>query len=135
MNVTELRIGNWVKTCTPNMEIMIPDLNVPVQGITIFSEIEFNHSATVQGFKMNLNHIVGIELTAALMLKCGFKRKNFSKQTKDDYWIHDKLPKELTYYLPYGTMSMYISNIPIKYLHQLQNLYFALTGGELIIKL
>ena len=90
-------------------------------------------------FKENeeYNHILNakpIELTEEILLKCGFEKKEF------DYFI-----------LKYGNNECYFSykrnnlelcrnmqttaSSKIKYLHQLQNLYFALTNQELTINL
>ncbi|MFV0149770.1 hypothetical protein OBJ95_06055 [Empedobacter falsenii] len=68
-----------------------------------------------------------IELTEEILLKCGFKeiRKGVFK-LKD--WYIDLTSKVWKFKREY-------QDINFKHLHQLQNLYFALTGKELEIEL
>jgi len=72
-------------------------------------------------------------ITSEILEKCGFV--NILGDV--NYW---NLPVEkciggwsekFSYYLPYFGLNTYTGNITVKYLHQLQNLYFALTGQEL----
>ena len=78
--------------------------------------------------------IAPISLTEEILLKCGFEKMKtfsgiFSYKMKQGciqiYWSRD----HECYILEN------LSWVCIKYLHQLQNLYFALTNGELEIKL
>jgi hypothetical protein len=83
----------------------------------------------------DLSHLRPIPLTEEWLLKFGFK---VNRQTKEEnniwrcYWTegHFEIEQIIGFFLwdnnCYGTK--------IKYVHQLQNLYFALTGEELIIK-
>lgn len=72
-----------------------------------------------------------IPLTSEILEKCGFIK---------DHDTYKKLNSNLSYlfrisYTGVGWFSMNaIANIPALYLHQLQNLYFALTGEELNYK-
>jgi hypothetical protein len=71
-----------------------------------------------------------IPLTTEILEKCGFERDTV---TKTEVYRFPKLS------LMRGLDNEYrffdIKSAPIKYLHQLQNLYFALTGEELTINL
>lgn len=127
MQASELRIGNWVKTCTPDMEIMIPFLEAKVQGITIFKQVEFEHSAREEGFDMDERHITGINLTEEWLLKFGFSytkiHQGFNQYRMGIFDI------SIT---PNGYEIFLINRwVTLKYVNQLQNLYFALINKEL----
>jgi hypothetical protein len=79
-----------------------------------------------------------IPLTADTILKCGFK---LLPETETLFYIKFE-DLELTinivngkWYIEDEFSQIHRRNHPIKYLHQLQNLYFALTGEELKINL
>lgn len=114
MNANELRIGNWVQ---------IDDL--PPEQITTesFCMLEkYGH----------WNLVKGIPLTPDWIERFGWNK------TEYDYWIgiNDNT------YITCSEKGTYIGEdndtyIPlnhIQYVHQLQNLYFALTGTELTLK-
>lgn len=115
MTAKELRIGNWVIDIFYDMPIKITKY--------FFSD-------------GSINNIEPIELTEEILLKCGF----------EEYELNDDLGYALRkivngiffkYDIEYGEVSIFINNevVSFKYLHQLQNLYFSLTGEELEIKL
>jgi len=134
MNIAELRVGNWVKTATPGMAVMIPELKAKVQGITIFSEVEFNHSATVQGFKMRGVHVTGIKLTEELLINSGFGTRKYEKgaYSKDGFMFVLRKDKcSNGWILRYNDE---YTHGAIQFLHQLQNIYFDLENEELIFK-
>ena len=108
MEANELRIGNLVST---------PDEQ--------YHKWEFSHH-DFDYYRME--EITPIPLTEEWLLKFGFAK---DEQTLDlfgnyDSWI-ERNGMEL--YLKSETMQK-----KIEYVHQLQNLYFALTGNELEIK-
>lgn len=80
-----------------------------------------------------------IPLTEEILLKCGFvKSENslfFHKETSPVQFVISL--NTYTIYFKYEGLYQPMLEIPskLKYLHQLQNLYFALTGQELEIKL
>lgn len=96
-----------------------------------------------------------IPLTEEILLKCGFEKvKNKDKEDLREYIGHTaqkakyaifdtdifitKVDKRGLLWRSVDCDFMvlfYHKSIPIKYLHQLQNLYFALTGQELTITL
>lgn len=114
MRASELRIGNWVYSELRNMQIELFD----------FADILNYYNAN------NLDHIEPIPLTEEWLVKFGFEdngqsyeieycvvRRNYNNKVmfdlfKNGEFIHSEL----------------------KHVHQLQNLYFALTGEELTIK-
>lgn len=131
MKATELRIGNWVYTCRPNSGML-----AQVQGITIFEEIEFCHSQFIEGFKMPMKHIMGTPITEEWLLSFGFEKKietTHSLGYAKDYPVYS-----LSGFTYNGIQAAWwykglLEKQP-EYVHQLQNLYFALTGQELTKK-
>lgn len=107
----ELRIGNWVLM-----------YGKPHQ----FQEYDFTWEEEA---------FAPIPLTPEILEKAGFEneRSYFSNITRDfeicyydgEAWLEREK----------GDQYSIISGFPIKYIHQLQNLYFALTGEELQIQL
>jgi hypothetical protein len=114
MKANELRIGNW---CASPYEPKI--FKVSAMHILHLEE------------GMDSLSILGIPLTPEILEKAGFvKSINF-----DNTYI--KLIKGESFILKDckdGTFFVY-TGIRCQYLHQLQNLYFALTGEELNIEL
>lgn len=72
------------------------------------------------------NEIDPIELTEHWLLKFGFEKLNYTYLAKG-LAVHNH--DIVSFYMLYEQNRTYI-----KYVHQLQNLYFALTGEELKIK-
>ena len=110
IKANELRIGNLVK------------------DDDLYYEVDITVLLDIDSFEP-------IDITEEWLLKLGFK-----KQAKT-YWISlYSLKAELHFEVYIKDMVLYLksdnSNFifdPIKYIHQLQNLYFALTGEELEI--
>lgn len=107
MEARELRIGNWVYK------------EVGITALEPF-QLEINDIVT----HYHTERLKPIPLTEEWFVKFGFKRKR-----DGDYW---KSAITLTYIYGEGWDAV-ISDlgVSIKYVHQLQNLYFALTGKEL----
>jgi hypothetical protein len=89
--------------------------------------------------RFDLESIQPISLTPEILEKCGFDSINFDNPNSNvdftftnnpQYWI--QYHTDVDQYIFYGTSNSIEK--PIKYLHQLQNLYFALTGEELTFK-
>jgi len=116
----ELRIGNWVK------------LNDQEDGKLVkfkyFSEtlrVAFFYKEVMGEFTAN---IAGIELSPEILEKCGFvMHKTSQLWRKDNFYLHHYLVSDNEYCFKYSDFT----SSSIQYLHQLQNLYFALCGEEL----
>ena len=121
MKASELRIGNLV------------DL-----GNRIAKIIEINHSACVvvdleetQDTIEEYERTKEIPLTEEWLVKFGFETDHI------EWWngiICLGIFKDGLYYLPTDQISFRIGK-EIEYVHQLQNLYFAITGEELILNI
>ena len=124
MKANELRIGNLVNSTLLNecRKIDAWALSVIEQG-----NYQNSHNTTITVFEP-------IPLTEEWLLKFGFSKSPFDKtslQYKKD--IYSLIGNEENWFcLSVGNFVH--TKVRIQYLHQLQNLYFALTGEELTIK-
>jgi hypothetical protein len=114
MKANELRIGNYVYP--------FDDINLVSEKIIFRDAIKLN----AKDFK-NTNHLEQIPLTEEWLLKFGFKHSG------NGFFIHTKSLLELSnigneYFLS-GFKGVSLNKI--YHVHQLQNLYFALTNEEL----
>lgn len=122
---TEIRIGNWVANIhTGN----------PYQ-LTINKMI-----GLLPHFRENILYVKPIQITEDVLLKCGFTKHEATHANYFNVWIDEK---ETTYLSIYSNENYWIGCEDtneivglgkIKHLHQLQNLYFTLTGKELQIE-
>ena len=120
MNAAELRIGNWVYR----------------QSGKMVKEEVYNTTYKIQ----TINNQTGykfqpIELTEEILLKCGFLkvRSDYEEaETFDFYYgvLYFDMANQST-----KINNKYVLGFVPDYLHQLQNLYFALTGEELQVNL
>lgn len=119
MEAKELRIGNCILKNGSNY----------IVDTLFFVDV---YDGTAMGFDLQ-----PIPLTEEILLKCGFVRHH------EDYYnevilIKDVITKDFTcklYPKELGSAYEIKNSIKIKYLHQLQNLYFALTNEELTVNL
>jgi hypothetical protein len=126
MEANELRVGNWI-------------IN-PFGGK---GTVESIHLDSVKLKESNsfvpLVHCKPIQLTDEILLKCGFKKGDEYYLSPSDYSTEGFVDmmcfnlKECEFIIDMSQYSGY--SVSIKHLHQLQNLYFALTGKELQITL
>jgi hypothetical protein len=104
MKANELRIGNWVRQRES-------DTYIQIEQYLLCNE--------------ELCHYQPIPLTEDWLFKFDF----ISNPYEDRY---EKVPIHVECLKSKGATYLWIENMPhIKYVHQLQNLYFALTGEEL----
>lgn len=120
MEAKELRVGNYIYVSNPASGI----LEVRKQSV---ERCNYHHITDL--CRNNKDWVYKpIPLTEKWLLKFGFEWKNHAMRLSNFY-----IRKQI------GGFMLYISNethniaINIKYVHQLQNLYFALTGKELEI--
>lgn len=127
MKADDLRIGNWVNDIKKGY--------VSIDGIEPnWDEVWLNYCHGSGIYKKRIIEIEPIPLTEELLLKCGFSKVG-SNYEKDWLLLHTHLERQTFDFLLYESSSRKLKATPILHLHQLQNLYFALTGEELEINL
>lgn len=129
INKNELRFGNIVQEIIPISGSLAEKQRVNKTMYKINTHT-FNREDFEKWF-------APIPLTEEILLKCGFKDSG-----NDELLIYNELDYENQLALHFTkeglsfVFEQYVeSNIKYNYLHQLQNLYFALTGKELEINL
>ena len=118
----DLRIGNYIYN-------PVQKINFKVDLVTLSNIINDNLKKSTKDEKY---YYQPIELTEDILLKCGFEKSNtiffIEEYLKFDIIRHDT--ENFYRLMKYSNGFRWF-----KYLHQLQNLYFALTNKELEIKL
>lgn len=131
MRANTLRTGNKVQD---KYGFIFYVVSIHIDG-TIYCDFEGNEG-DVWEFDNN-NPCIGIELTEEILLKLGFTLRGvifrINNLLSHQFDINYSSSRDMFYYdsSKYGIYT----EVEIKYLHQLQNLYFALTNEELTIKL
>jgi hypothetical protein len=120
MKINELRIGN----------LLVVDDDI-VTEVTVIGEDYLGTTKTI-GF-INIEKFSPIILTPEILEKCGFNVTSKGFYVHPNWYNISLKFMRGTYNLRCNFMDIIANNID--YLHQLQNLYFALTGEELLIKL
>lgn len=129
MEAIELRIGNWVKLKDGQGGVIVCNID----ELSIWTKSKLNTYRT-----FSLEKYCGIPLTKEILLECGFDADykngyiginvNFTNFTLTYPCVLGEWQKSFAY--EYGTF-----NLPrfreLRYLHELQNLFFALTNQEL----
>jgi hypothetical protein len=120
MESNELRIGNLVKWYDVSKVLELHSEKNEFDNVYIECEESFEWT--------EYDKLIPIELTEEWLLKFGFISNPYQdRYEKDIIRINCNKIK--------GFTELWIDGMPhIKYIHQLQNLYFALTGEELKIK-
>lgn len=120
----ELRIGNWVNVSGNTIDTY--QTSKPKQvSIEFLNAIKIENDERPDGI---LTWFSPIPLTPEILEKCGFVKYEPMMYRLKEGW----------HWIAVDTNSLYINGkqvVLIEYLHQLQNLYFALTGEELTINL
>lgn len=112
----ELRLGNWVKW---------PEEKEP-------NEVQWEHGHWLGVFEKNYGYPEPIPLSPDWLERFGFKINN---ERDPESCSFDYMHIGLFYIGEFNRsgwlLNAYDSMPPMQYIHQLQNLYFALTGNEL----
>jgi len=119
----ELRIGNYV---LDNFDAHNPR---QLTKISLDDFVAISHGC---------NSYQPVSLTEDILLKCGFGRDRGGWYLSAEYKLYNPLNPIDIPSSKYYIMTFHDKIIAVKatiYLHELQNLYFALTGEELKIKL
>lgn len=119
MKANELRIGNWV---------MVDPQNLPQKVCDVMCDCV--NTENVQGAHYGL--VGAITLTQEWLLKSGFERiqiKDLICYKTNQLELYQYASNNFKIFFEYAD-----GEVELKYVHQLQNLHFALTGMELIIR-
>jgi hypothetical protein len=133
MEATELRIGNLVFYQNWRTQEIVHSINVDLDSSpnewSILLIDQFGGLAWG-----NLKNFDPIPVNSHILAACGFEHyhmnprlENFYYNKQPYYPVHIYESRDGRYF--------YNENLEIKHVHQLQNLYFALTGEELAVKL
>lgn len=118
INVKELRIGNWVQWEYYPMEV------------TEITETGFLANHEIHPNQEELEDAEGIPLDEEILEKCGLTKG--WNDLGGEQALEVDLEINILYLQPIdGCSGGHMFRVPCEYLHQLQNLYFALTGKEL----
>ncbi len=131
MKATELRIGNWIN--------IYDDYNAQVTGMANPNKAWFVKNPHDTDCAFNVHQIKPIPLTEEWLLKLKLHKEFNSdnsenrncwylKDCDDNFYINYDCDSYIGWYVG---ASCYGYIIGIKHVHQLQNLYFALTEEEL----
>jgi len=137
MNAKELRIGNLIKLTDTGEIITVTGIMQDSHGVKVFG-------ITSDGTYCNpwIENCEPITLTEDWLIRSGFVKDNnddfddFIYEKNMVYIFQHKYNLSSFNYpnlMKYGDLNEYKCATPIYYVHQLQNLYFALTGSELEI--
>lgn len=145
MNPTELRIGNYVFGITDTYVDREDKIDVNVFKVALLAEdvIKLDIGfGTLESYEQKpiisrrLNELKPIPLTEQWLLKFGFENvENESIEfilELEEKFLLSIIIEDLTWAVGYGFDWSRTFNI--KYVHQLQNLYFLLTSEELKLK-
>lgn len=122
INIREVRIDNWIMQRFPN--------KTPIQVMSINFVNQFGE-AVINGWEES--EFEGIPLSSDILEKCGFGIEviHYRYDFADGcylLWVKDS-EFQICY------RGIYATAAPGKFVHQLQNLYFSLTGEELTVNL
>lgn len=117
MKVQELRLGNYLFIGGIERYVKVSAIFLSHFKCTDESGIDFNN---------HQNNIKPIKLTEEILLKCGFDLNSIP---------YHAIKGQVVLSLFRGVWAFKHVHTEVKYLHQLQNLYWCLTGKELNIEL
>lgn len=136
IKANELRIGNLLLLLAERREV----ININEKVVTVKSK-----SGYIRGVDIDLGGLSPIQISEKILKRSGFKAEK-NKKCKFKLWhfpslincnnlfilLHNK-----PYFVASVKTAIYLNDnhlMECRYVHQLQNLYFALTGKELEIK-
>ena len=130
LEAKDLRIGNFVKARTTDDEFnIVKEISFSDNQRGYYLRLEnINHGVWLEHNGDNL--ILGVPLTEEWLLKFGFEKGFYYE--KGFLKLSNGQKRTLVRYVISDSESVSIASII--YVHQLQNLYHALTGEELTIK-
>lgn len=130
MRTNELRLGNLIKKSNDPIWIEKFKGEITIVDISILEIIDSENKKNK--IRERIDFYEPISLTEEWLIKFGFKKfsdKWNNNTFRNKYLIIKQHKDHFTYLSGLGKL------VKIKYIHKIQNLYFALTGNELEIKL
>lgn len=130
IQATDLRVGNLVLSNNPLhrkdwLGKVLSILEIKDESVSVVAIDELPYAFTGGQF---LKYINPLPITEDILLKCGFG-------VSVNGWHSCPLGKLEFGFKSEGVLILMDWDLEIKYLHQLQNLYYALTNKELTINL
>jgi hypothetical protein len=127
METRELRLGNWV--LTPDGSVQITDI---FNGGINLSDDKYEAYPDY-----SMDQVSPIPLTPEILEAAGFEKGCLTKRINEDWFIYynDGMWLQVEKQGKRDYICERISQFHIKYVHQLQNYFHALTGSELTINL
>lgn len=131
VNVRDLRLGNWISDMGDGY------------GRVIAIHDDGDIITTANNLMLPLENYYPINLTSDMLSACGFEKANelsndaYTKSI-DGHRIFVQINLQIISLLascPNGVRSTVILSYPFKYVHQLQNFYYAILQKELTINL
>lgn len=126
MKINEIRIGNWVDNGEGNHYIIDTSFFIDI--------LDFSKDNSGE------TDLKPIPITEKWLLEFGFKNIHNQQALINNEWVKVYSFRNIEYFLDGEILikgncclDSFVYLNPIKYVHQLQNLYFALTGEELTI--
>ena len=144
----ELRLNNYVTIDNPNYHLKLKDVVLSVTGISpntwrgksthavSLEHIRQEENKYYETFSQSIKYIEPIELTEEWLIKFGFEYEYKTGPQEKQYSLKCDNGELLVHFdkmAEFG-MLLLLDDVELKSVHQLQNLYFALTGFELNIK-
>ena len=132
MEKNELRIGNILKSGKSYYRVYA--LSYPM--ILAIQNVRYDVESEQGIFSSDSTILEPITLTEEILLKCGFEYEDLADESPFEIYKKDAI-EMWEFNGEYWLCDMLDQNgidHEFKYLHQLQNLYFALTGQELQFK-
>ncbi len=133
MEANELRIGNYVYPYADNkyyVPVKVESINSEGINICLFMD-QIDEDYQFKELGSEENQLSPIPLTEEWLVKLGFKKITDNANSIGDYSYYKYKGVETSCIGKYGITIDGADSILIKHVHQLQNLYHALTGEEL----
>jgi len=138
MNANELRLGNFIQSKSVKFDVV-------EVGFCETNNFKTIKSLTLSGFNIDIcsgilysfEAFEGIPLTEEWLTKFEFNKNSDNDPCNTNYATYDEGTYTFNYCIDYYFDEQgYVEYVwkEIKYVHQLQNLYFALTGEELTLQ-
>lgn len=127
IQTNELRIGNWIIVQNPFLgkAARATVFNILPDDLMVYDESQHRFAADPSTSEP-------IPITPEILEAVGFEKEGLTTIAKDGLPVYFKLKAGELSALVFNLSTPI--NVPCKYVHQLQNLFFTLTGNELEIK-